>query len=135
MIDHKNKLIFIHIPKTAGTSLQELLFNKKIFNAHRKSLKIIKKIGRYNDYYKFAIVRNPFDRLVSIYHYYILGGNGSYKDWKIGKTLSKMGFKKFILNLNNLKCPYYYEIEPMIMKQTEYLLKDGCLAIDHWCPK
>jgi len=78
-----NSCIFIHIPKTAGTTINHM-FNVKKYKktdalyendgniewdhatAHMVKLKNEK---RYELFYKFAIVRNPYDRLVSEYFF------------------------------------------------------------------
>ena len=85
MLWKKNKLIFIHIPKCGGTSIENSLnfiekgkywgFDKKIskklnfphelqhmtYNAYKKLIK------NFKDYKIFTIVRNPFDRAISLY--------------------------------------------------------------------
>lgn len=77
MIDGKNKYIFIHIPKCAGTSIEYVL-NKRPHREWDNSNKIwvqhataqqIKKLycHNYEDYFSFAFVRNPWDRVVSDY--------------------------------------------------------------------
>ena len=77
MIIDKEKLIFIHIPKTAGTSLafyfdkntEDLIPDKYGVLKHDK-IKVIKtKIQNHKEYKKFTIVRNPYDRMVSWYFY------------------------------------------------------------------
>lgn len=103
-ISHNKKIIFIHIPKTAGQSMEIALgLDKKnelygfedgdgnrfsneagirISGLERKKRKIIclqhlgaveikKKYKReiWDNYFKFAFVRNPWDRVVSEYHY------------------------------------------------------------------
>jgi len=70
MIHHKQKFIFIHIPKSGGTSICKSLLNtesaydKKDHNTYRKELEM----PIYDDYFKFSIVRNPWARLVSLYY-------------------------------------------------------------------
>ena len=74
----KHKVIFIHIPKTAGTSiLSALAENKKIRRDHAPWF-IYNNFNRwrYERYFTFTFVRNPFDRLVSTYNYLSSGGNG-----------------------------------------------------------
>jgi hypothetical protein len=76
MIIDKEKLIFIHIPKNAGESIKKLLIGEKDFNGLKrpwkhKTITNIKENNpkAYNDYKKFAIVRNPYNRMVSMYAY------------------------------------------------------------------
>jgi chondroitin 4-sulfotransferase 11 len=73
---NKEKLIFIHIPKTAGTSIKKLFLNDNDFSLltnlkkHEPIYNIKKNnINDYNKYKKFAIVRNPYDRIVSSYFF------------------------------------------------------------------
>ena len=67
MISHKHKCLFLHIPKSAGTSIENFL--RDIDPAI--PLKVLRKRGfsrflnDHLDYYVFSIVRNPYDRLVS----------------------------------------------------------------------
>jgi hypothetical protein len=74
-INHEKKLIFIHIPKTSGTSIYKSLGIKNIskknkFLGHR-SIEIYKE--QYKEYWdiylKFTVVRDPIDRFISTYKY------------------------------------------------------------------
>ena len=79
---HNKKCIFIHIPKTAGTSIEQFLREKGrndleflgVYNNrsthHYTSSELKNKIPYYfSIYYKFSIVRNPYDRLLSEYYW------------------------------------------------------------------
>ena len=69
-IDHDNKIVFIHIPRTGGTSIKSALnLHDKIYkeDVYHMSANDIPK--ECEDYFKFTFVRNPFDRFVSLYFY------------------------------------------------------------------
>jgi hypothetical protein len=103
-IYHKYKAIFIHIPKSAGTFIHEKVFKESsrmskeiLFGwdrsqplnhaSYNKVCELTKNL--YLDYYTFAFVRNPYDRLVSEFFYNI---NNYGRD-----------FVKFCMNLNKMK--------------------------------
>jgi len=72
MILHDKKIIFIHIPRTGGTSVEEYFQFKhqhgwKPDTAQHLTLKEYSDHYDVEDYFKFTIVRNPWDRLVSWY--------------------------------------------------------------------
>ena len=67
-------ILYLHVPKTAGSSINSYKISKKIdFTIHPISptggWEIIKKENK-QDWFKFAFVRNPWDRLVSLYFYF-----------------------------------------------------------------
>ena len=80
-INDKYKIIFIHIPKNAGISIEEALFDKKI--GHKSILQFEShNLKKYHEYFKFTVVRNPYDRLVSAFHFLKKGGrNPVDKAW------------------------------------------------------
>ncbi len=75
LISEKNKILFIHIPRTGGTSIRELLHTQiidtKSINLFHDSARTLPKdfFLQYDDYLKFAFVRNPWDRLLSWYSF------------------------------------------------------------------
>lgn len=142
MISHKHRCIFIHIPKTGGMSVEQaflkslglrfylgqnapllLSYNKNLSIgpqslAHLSPLDYVKHSylseTLFNDYYKFAIVRNPWERMVSIYKHF------SYHRYISFKTFLEIEFPK-------LKADRYYFVKP----QVEYIYDvDGNLLID-----
>ena len=75
MICHRRKLIFIHLPKCAGTSV-EVAFTGKGWHEgdlrgeqHLTAKETRELYGddTYSAYFKFAIVRNPWDLLIAYY--------------------------------------------------------------------
>ena len=95
---YDKNVIFVHIPKSGGTSVESYLnlktknkskFDKvgygiKVINNNRKALQhltaseIINFIGEenFNKMYKFAIVRDPYSKIISEFsHFLNLSGN------------------------------------------------------------
>ena len=78
MILDKQKAIFVHIPKNAGTSIESVFLTPEyrenyptnIIERHATIHKV-KEIfpDKYDSYIKFAVIRNPYERMVSWYHY------------------------------------------------------------------
>ena len=63
-----SELLFIHIPKTGGTSIRSALgWSKRACHETVESLRDRIGIDRFSNGVKFTIVRNPYDRLVSCY--------------------------------------------------------------------
>lgn len=141
MICHQHKCIFVHIPKTAGQSVEHvfldllgltwetrapllLRFNdKKELGpprlAHLKANDYLKykyiSEDLFNSYFKFSFVRNPWSRLVSFYNY--------------RKYYMFYNFKSFVmkhLEKNIWKKDYWF-----IGPQYEYLYDDnGNILVD-----
>lgn len=69
------KVVFIHIPKTAGGSIEQTLRHNKdieyIQYQHSTPTELVAKIGLADwiSSFKFTVVRNVFDRFVSGYYY------------------------------------------------------------------
>lgn len=86
------KALFIHVPKTGGTSIKEYFdnqYDERFFHASARRFQHMFP-HNWNDIFKFAFVRNPWDRYVSMYHYRVRIGdpeleielsNVSFADW------------------------------------------------------
>jgi hypothetical protein len=88
LISHKHKFLIIAIPKTASSSIRRTLVSlgvvdervcprpvhKNEFKQHGTISEAItefnKRSWNYNDYFKYSIVRNPWDRYLSFLTYY-----------------------------------------------------------------
>lgn len=67
MINHEHKFIFLHLARTGGTSI-EYFFTKEteVKNKHFFPLDWQKHYPlEWREYFKFSVVRNPWDRVVS----------------------------------------------------------------------
>ena len=96
----KLKCIFVHIPKTAGTSITNGLF-ENMGGSHRtiKNYLLYFNNKDFKNYYKFCFVRNPWDRLVSSYIFLKNGGmhDGDAK-WAKKYLSNCKNFEDFVIN-------------------------------------
>lgn len=70
MISHARRFIFVHIPKTGGTSIASHLFSFcETVIKHQFFRDLLNERRQDIDYYSFTVVRNPWDREVSRYFY------------------------------------------------------------------
>lgn len=166
-ISHKYRFIFIKTRKTAGSSLEKFFLNihnnnkEYVFggmppenlspincvgNVEHKGWKWIEKhfSNEWGNYFKFAIERNSWDKVVSTYHWqkkqipnmkhndftsYILNGKKMWdkKDWNLYTNNDKICVDKIIRfeNINEefrsickyLEIPYNNELENLKLKE------------------
>jgi chondroitin 4-sulfotransferase 11 len=111
-VSHRHKAIFVHIPKTAGTSIEAVLgmhgdkqdigvvpyFNQEVDHEHlygrqmqhmtAQSIRsVLEDDAAFDAYFKFTVVRNPWDRLVSA-----LAWTG--QKWARGELLTQLDFEQ-----------------------------------------
>ena len=145
MISHKLRFIFIHIPKTSGNSLSLFLKdfidnvvilrssnmgeNQGISIICEKTKKDIKHENityyrnaygeKIKNYFKFTIVRNPYDRILSFYFWSkgkkdqvfnrnefinFIKNNDSFQHKYIDNTFHIIYFENLIDELKNIEC-------------------------------
>lgn len=67
----RDRCIFIHVPKTAGYSIGQALFGGVTGHDPLRRLWLFYTPEEFDQYFKFAFVRNPWERLVSAYVYHM----------------------------------------------------------------
>jgi hypothetical protein len=75
VISHRHKTILVHIPRTGGSSIEKLIVGDDMWGLgllHEKHLSASQLKEKYadywDDYFKFAFIRNPWEMVVSRYH-------------------------------------------------------------------
>jgi hypothetical protein len=116
-ISHPHKTIFVHIPKTAGTSAEAVLgmhgekkdigvkpyFNQQLDIEHLYGRQMqhmtaqgikatLNNDALFDAYFKFAIVRNPWDRLVSALAW-------TDQKWARGEELNAADFDRQVMQM------------------------------------
>ena len=106
---YEKEFIFLHVPRTGGTSIRKSLGSscELIVQAgdHEDMADIRRVIGRnssiWQDYVKFAFVRNPWDRLVSAF-FYLSDDGTNFVDKRVGNLyIAKYDkdFQEFVKNI------------------------------------
>ena len=122
-ISHKHKIIFVHIPKTAGQTIEKslnifgednngkskasmdllygILNGKPLQHLTIQEIKKIKEL-EFHIYQKIAFVRNPFDRIISEYFWRIENFGKKiimFKDFLVEEVIPrKNGIPKVVKN-------------------------------------
>lgn len=101
----KKQVIFIHVPKAAGTSIKTKLYGK-IEGGHRR---IVEYYGydpvRTRAFFKFGFVRNPWSRLLSAYSYLTQKKQSTSRDQKFTDAFlsDKRDFTDFVKALEDVR--------------------------------
>jgi hypothetical protein len=117
-------VIFIHINKTAGTSIGKVLGLRE--KQHLTVQEVRNRVGvkNWNNSYTIAFVRNPWDRMVSYYRYRV-------KTPQKGTHKIEIDFKEWIIKVFQDRDPRYYDYPKMFMPQVDWLKDEfGDIEID-----
>ena len=139
LVNDNHNFLFVHIQKTAGSSITDVLSKtektKKLVYAHSMVNTI--DITKYQNYYKFCFVRNPFDRLVSWYNMLIHKKHNN--DWSKYVLQNSKNFSGFLdltdvimeKNLSEKRSVINYP-KSISFNQLDYITDvDGNIVMDH----
>lgn len=143
LISDSHQFIFVHIRKAAGTSLRDILeqvsiprnrglwnkllsrngiaidYHKYAFRKHSPLIEAQRSmpVDKFDQYFKFAIVRNPWERLVSEFEY-------TKKDLthSRNKKVTSMSFAEFV----EFQAKRYDAFQSNMLKD-----KDGKICMDY----
>lgn len=136
-ISHNKKIIFIHIPKNAGTAITDtegmgfIHIGHHLPNFYQSNFP-----NEWNRYVKFGVVRNPWDRVVSNYeygrmaesHWHSVSGNSQYGTHPDYQKLISLTFKESLIKLSEDRNYFKHQgWEP----QHIYTHKDDNLLLDY----
>ncbi|MBL3568923.1 sulfotransferase family 2 domain-containing protein [Rhodovulum visakhapatnamense] len=99
----ETRLIFVHVPKAAGTSVKTEFYGGP-GAGHRRIIEFAAHDpGRMRDFFKFSFVRNPWDRLLSAHAYLTDGSKATGRDRRFAREVMALhpGFEAFVLALED----------------------------------
>src|SRR5215211_4245991 len=122
-------MVFVHIQKTGGSTVHRLLQERipdirTIAPRHEVAIRGMPKLDAWDEYYKFAFVRNPWDRLVSWYSMVTKFPKEGNELWRYVRDNSST-FEEFIYNCTDeveiMKGVYY----SFAYNQLDYVTDEG----------
>ena len=148
LINKEKKFIFIHVQKTAGISIEQVLQHRfpGTLTWHGRHGRVIDGLGEmrqeiWSEHFTFAFVRNPWDRMVSWYNMI----EHAQKKMSFWKRLKKKPFRSDLWNYaiaNSTDFERFLENctdtifdlgcnKSFIFNQVDYLAdKDGKIQVD-----
>jgi len=115
MISDKHKTVFVHIPRNAGNSIKNALkgddFIGYLTIDEMRSLEPFK----VENYYKWTVVRNPWEREMSLYLYSIQE-----------KLIEEMNFEEYLHKLKQKEITN----QNITTNQIEYFTNNGYVQVD-----
>lgn len=115
--------VFIHINKNGGSSIEEALGAR---HEHRTAQEKRAELGEklWAKKFKFTVVRNPWDKVCSHYHYRVQTNQTSL-------GTNTMPFPEWVCRAYGKHEPTYYDKPKMFMPQFDWLTDvDGSLMVD-----
>lgn len=126
---NKTEIIFIHIPKVAGVSINLALYGKTL--GHFEISQIRKVFPNLlKACFSFATVRNPISRSISAYHFAKSGGTQLMKISNPQLYQSKYfnSFNQFVKDW--LRFQDLSQLDGVFKPQINYLIDNGTILVD-----
>lgn len=118
--------VFVHINKTGETSIVKAL---NLPGGHKTAIELRNEMGpaNWDKRFSFAVVRNPWDKVVSHYHYRVQTNQTDLGDKEIA-------FPDWVVQAYGEQNPKYYDKPKMFLPQTEWCCDEtGKNIVTHFC--
>jgi hypothetical protein len=121
---HERRFVWFRVAKVGSRTIYNALskgnFNLDAEHPHD----IFYPVRAYQGYFKFAFVRNPWDRLVSCWHSKVVGGNYfNFSREQLSKMREFSNFVDFVSDLNTENCDSHLRLQCRLidLNQIDYL--------------
>jgi hypothetical protein len=129
-VNHDKKAVFFEVPKNGSTSIKKILFQNKFVMLEDSELDISK-------YYKFAVIRNPWDRTVSNWKMFCSNTGKQMHHNQLNALFesnpNKYTFEQF-LNLMKIKNNHHWEQQVEFLKDfsQKYIYMDFYIRFENF---
>jgi hypothetical protein len=129
-INFDKKILFIHIPKCAGTSFSKALYGNQILHTTAKQFKKYFP-GSFEKLFKFTIIRSPIERTISAYNFIKSSGSKDVSiDYKIiYESKAFDNFENFVKIFLSKKENLY--IDNIFRPQCDFIFENNKLILDY----
>lgn len=109
--------VFVHINKTGGSSIEQALARPL---AHKTAREYIAEMGwlAWQQHYTFSVVRNPWDKVVSHYHWRIHTNQTALAE-------RPLAFSEWVKRAYGEQDPVYYDKPKMFMPAIDWLVDES----------
>ena len=139
MISHLYRCISVHIPKAAGNSVNRAF--SVDWQDHKDLARYRAELAPavFNSYYKFAVVRNPWERLLSDYNYqrrkkqppefklHLFDSSGAMRNFATWTQAALSNLVSYV------PASWGGEVSPGMQRfspQLDWISLEGCIAVD-----
>lgn len=122
----RDGVIMIHVNKTGGSSIGKA-FGMPL--EHKTALEKIAQLGqkKWDNCFSFAVVRNPWDKVVSHYHYRVQTNQTGLAD-------AEINFKQWVKLCYEQQDPAYYDKPKMFQPQIDWISdQQGNILVNYIC--
>lgn len=123
-IYHKWKCVFVHIPKTAGTSIHSKLYNRTDYeDNHKTFFELLNEHDAelFESYWSFSVVRNPYDRFISAFE---------YAKTVVSEIDPNSDFNEFIKKIESNSSSFYSYLPIYFMPQHKFITIKNITLVD-----
>lgn len=94
IVNHEYKFVWVHVPRTGGNSVREMLEGKNWRNQKKKYIFHRDYDNIFPEYFSFGFIRNPWERIYSMYR-------ASVKYHGIEEKRGITSFKQYLYEYNH----------------------------------
>jgi len=135
IINKQQKHLQVHVPKTGGTSLREMLAkNGWEGMPHHSTLSFLQKDQEvYQNYFKTVMIRNPWEHAVSFYGFLLNKVHFNIQDFEAGRQYKELSTEQVTdENVTFGKFIKQTYIKRLYQSAHTHEFKELGLTYDHW---